>query len=146
MKACRACAFTFSIKTLWRVKHQNFEFTVLFESFRNEGFLLNPKEKCYIYDSDKYAKFNGLQILVTLFFFSKTLKLQLGVYICDHTNRLKLTTNKQCKFNHKFLVPCVLKTPIGRYVCSLSVNMLTKSWSILVNISQQVDHVSQHVS
>ena len=61
-------------------------------------FLLNPKEKCYNYDSDKYAKFNGLQIFVTLFiyFFYKTLKLQLGVYICDHTNRLKLTTNKQC--------------------------------------------------
>ena len=41
---------------------------------------------------------------------------------------------------------CVVKAPIGQYVCSLSVNMLTKSWLILVNISQQVDHVSQHVS
>ena len=39
--------------------YQYFEFTVLFESFRNEGFNMNPKVKCYSYDSDKYAKFYG---------------------------------------------------------------------------------------
>ena len=39
--------------------YQYFEFTVLFESFRNEGFNINPKVKCYSYDSDKYAKFYG---------------------------------------------------------------------------------------
>ena len=40
-------------------KHQYFEFTVLFESFRHEGFRLNQKVKCCSCDTDKYAKFYG---------------------------------------------------------------------------------------
>ena len=51
---------------------QHFEFTVLFKSFRNEGFLLNPKVKYYSYESDNYANsmvFIGLQIFVTFIFF-----------------------------------------------------------------------------
>ena len=61
------------------------------------GYFNSPSEMCHLILTPKSAitLINGLQIFLYIVF-SKTPKLQLGVYICDHTNRLKLTTNKQC--------------------------------------------------
>ena len=77
-------------------------------------------------------QFNELQIFVTLVFFNKTLKPQLGVYTCYHTNKLKLTT-KQTIPNLKYLISCVLKARTPRLTFRFTVSQYVDQ--VLVNIT-----------
>ena len=71
------------------------------------GYFNSPSKMCQLILTPK--KRHNIQWIANIcyfyIFFYETLKLQLGVYICDHTNRLKLTTNKQ------IIIFCIEGTP-----------------------------------
>ena len=80
-----------------------------------------------------------MYLSLLFFFFNKTLKLQLGVCICDHTKKLKLTT-KQTIHNLKFLISCVLKARTPRLTRRLTVSQYDY-WLTLVNMSADITAV-----